>query len=127
MVSKPIFLMIWIAIKPLKRYLVISLLAGILDFKMAVIFNIFWPIFQLLSSLGDQNGGNTYVYDAKGCNKSTCKVTGYCFLGGHLKFQNGCHINFKMATIFNILEYISASEPRGGTDLERGYGDVPRS
>ena len=44
MVAKPIFLMIWIAIKVLRKLLVISLLAAILDFKMAAIFNIFRPI-----------------------------------------------------------------------------------
>ena len=70
----------WIAIKVLRKLLVISLLAAILDFKMAAIFNIFWPIFQLLSSSGAQNGGNTYAYDAKGCNKSTWKVAGCYFL-----------------------------------------------
>ena len=77
----------------------ISLLAAILNFKMAAIFNIFWPIFQLLSSSGAHNGGNTYAYDAKGCDKRTWKVTGCFFLGGHLKFlkwspsrfQNGRH------------------------------------
>ena len=44
MVAKPIFLIIWIAIKVLRKLLVISLLAAILDFKMAAIFNIFRPI-----------------------------------------------------------------------------------
>ena len=51
MVAKPLFLIIWIAIKVLGELLVISLLAAILDFKMAAIFNIFRPIFRLLSSL----------------------------------------------------------------------------
>ena len=38
------FLMIWIAIKVLRKLLVITLLAAILDFKMAAIFNIFRPV-----------------------------------------------------------------------------------
>ena len=45
MMAKPMFLISWIAIKVLRKLLVISLLAAILDFKMAAIFNIFWPIF----------------------------------------------------------------------------------
>ena len=87
--------------------LVISLLAAILDFKMAPIFNIFWPIFQLLSSSGAQNGGNTHAYDAKGCNKSTWKDAGCCFLDDHLNFKNGRHLDFKMAAILNIFWTIS--------------------
>ena len=99
MMPIPMFVISWIAMKVLRKLLFIFILAAILDFKMAAIFNIFWPIFQLLSSLGAQNGGNTYAYDAKGCNKSTWKATGCCFLGGHFKFskwppsrlQNGRH------------------------------------
>ena len=49
---QPMFVISWIAIKVLRKLLVISLLAAILYFKMAAIFNIFWTIFQLLSSLG---------------------------------------------------------------------------
>ena len=52
MVSKSMFLIIWIAVKVLRKLLVISILATILDFKMTAIFNIFRPISQLLSSLG---------------------------------------------------------------------------
>ena len=107
MMPIPMFVISWIAIKVLRKLLVISLLAAILDFKMAAIFNIFWPIFQLLSSSRAQNGGNTYAYDAKGCNKSTWKVAGCCFLDGHLNFKNGRHLDFKMAAIFNIFWTIS--------------------
>ena len=71
MMAKPTFVTSMIAIKVPRELLVIFLLAAILDFKMAAIFNIFWPIFQLLSSSGAQNSGNTYAYDAEGCNKST--------------------------------------------------------
>ena len=87
MVAKPLFLMIWIAIKVLRKLLFIFLLAAILDFKMAAFSAYFDLIFQLLSSSGAQNGGNTYAYDAKGFYKSTWKVTGCYFLGGHLKFS----------------------------------------
>ena len=57
------FLMIWIPIKVLRKLLVIFLLAAILDFKMAAIFNIFRPSW---APEGAQNGGKTYVYNAKG-------------------------------------------------------------
>ena len=105
--AAPMFVISWIAIKVLRKLLVISLLAAILDFKMAAIFNIFWPIFQLLSSSGAQNGGNAYAYDTKACNKSTWKVAGCCFLGGHLNFKNGRHLDFKMAAIFKVFWTIS--------------------
>ena len=89
----------------------ISLLAAILNFKMAAIFNIFWPFFQLLSSSGAHNGGNTYAYDAKGCDKSTWKVTGCFFLGGHLKFLKWPQSRFQNGRHFkHIFDYISASE-----------------
>ena len=59
---------------------------GHLGFQNGRHFQHIWPIFQLLSSSGAHNGGNTYAYDVKGCNKSTRKVTGCYFLGGELKF-----------------------------------------
>ena len=59
MVAKPMFLIIWTAIKVLRKLPVISLFGGHLGFQNGRIFNIFWPIFQLLSSSGAQNGGKT--------------------------------------------------------------------
>ena len=38
------------------------------------------------------------------------EITVRCSFGGHLKFQNGRHLNFKMAAILNggcLPEYVS--------------------
>ena len=53
--ATPMFVIPWISIKALEKLLVVSLLAAILDFKMAAIFNIFLPISQLWSSKFWQN------------------------------------------------------------------------
>ena len=86
------FLMIWIAIKVLKKLLVIYLLAAILDFKMAAIFNIFRSIFQLLSSLGSSKWWqNNKFMMLKNIIKALVKLLAVVLLVATL--------NFKMAAI----------------------------
>ena len=66
MMAIRMFVISSIAIKVVKKVTGHFSFGGHLGFQNGRHFNTFWPIFQLLSSSGAQNGGNTYAYDAKG-------------------------------------------------------------
>ena len=52
--------------------------------------------------MSSTKGGNAYAYDAKGYNKIFWKATFRWYFDGHLRFENGGLLDFKMAAIFNI-------------------------
>ena len=78
------FLMIWIAIKVLRKLLVIFLLAAILDFKMAAIFNIFRPSY---APEGVQNGGKPKFIMQKDIIKAHGKLLVVVLLVAIFKFK----------------------------------------
>ena len=119
MVAKPLFLIIWIVIKVLRKLLFIFLLAAILDFKMAAIFNIFWSNFSTSELLGSSKWmvAIPMLMMLRDVKKALGKLLVVIFLVAILNFQNGRHLNFKMASIFNIfwtisqlLSYLESSE-----------------
>ena len=116
MVAIPMLMMLRDVIKALGKLLVVIFLVAILnfqngrhlDFKMAAIFNIFWTISQLLSYL---ESSKLWQYPCLWCLGFAINALGKllcsCSFGGHLKFQNGSHLDSKMAAIFNIFWPIS--------------------